>query len=1229
MTNSSKRMLALLLAVVITVAMFPVTASAATVSGGDAYSGSYQSYCTATDYYGQVNWNFDKDTGTLTISGTGSTNKAYDGSYEQPWNVFRNAIQTVTIKEGITNIGALEFKGYSNLTSVTIPDSVTRIGYRAFQSCTKLKDVILGNGVTLIEEYAFYNCDSLTSISIPDSVTSVGYNAFYSCDRLQYNVYNNAKYLGNSKNPYMVLVKASSTSITSCDIYNDAKIICDSAFYNCSKLTSITIPDSVTTIGYSAFRSCDSLTSVTIGDGVTTIGDYAFYSCENLASVTIGDGVTTIGYSAFYYCRKLTNITVPEGVTTIGDYAFYYCRKLTNITIPDSITYIGDSAFYRCNNLEYNNDNNVRYLGNNNNPYVLLVYATGTDFTTYEIPDGTKVIYDSAFRSCYDLTSITIPDSVTTIGDGAFSGCESLKSITIPDGVTAISSGAFRYCVSLTSITIPDSVTTIGEDAFYCCYQLKDVYITDPSAWCTIAFDSSYGNPMYYADSVHILDADGKEVTRVILDNTVTEIPRGAFSNCDSLESITIPDSVTRIAYYAFSGCDGLTNIDIPKSVTSIDLDVFSDCNNLLSFSVDKNNPNYASEGGALFNKDKTVLLTVPGATVDYIVPQGVTTINSYAFSSNYVDDYDRTGWRSVSIPTSVTTIKDLPPSYYSGIKIYYTGTESQWKSIEGVYGNENVEYNHTHDYSLFPAKPVAATCTAYGYTERTCAYGETFRQVTAAALGHDYSGTVTVVPSTCEAQGYTQTQCIRCDAVNKTDYVDSLGHKMVAMAAKKATCTEDGNTAGVACERCKKAGANFALLPATGHSDENVDGICDSCNVEIKSDIALNEQKQIQGSYDITYLLFVPQRSGNYTFTSISNRDTKGYIFDAKKAQLYYNDNSGDDNNFSITCHLTAGKIYYLGARLWDGSGSFNVKITYEGNSCKHANWEFFDQQEPTCTKVGYTAGVYCTDCKEWAAGHRKIVAKGHSYAKATCTKAKTCINCNATEGKAAGHKYTNDCDTACDTCGAKRTIKHNYQTKTTKATTKANGKIVKSCKVCANVASTTTIYQIKSVTLSTTKYTYSGKKKTPSVTVKDSKGKTLKKDTDYTVSYASGRTNVGTYTVAVTFKGNYSGSQALSFTIVPKAPSINKLTGKSKSIEVKLNKQTTQTSGYEIEYSTSKSFKSSKKTTISSNKTTKKTIKSLKKKTKYYVRVRAYKTVSGKKIYSSWSGYKSVKTK
>lgn len=163
--------------------------------------------------------------------------------------------------------------------------------------------------------------------------------------------------------------------------------------------------------------------------------------------------------------------------------------------------------------------------------------------------------------------------------------------------------------------------------------------------------------------------------------------------------------------------------------------------------------------------------------------------------------------------------------------------------------------------------------------------------------------------------------------------------------------------------------------------------------------------------------------------------------------------------------------------------------------------------------------------------------------------------------------------------------------------------------------------------VTLSTKTYTYNGKVKTPGVTVK-ADGKTLAKNF-YDVSYSSGRKKVGTYKVTVTLKGDYEGSKTVTFKINPKKTSIKKVKKAKKAFKVTWKKQKTQVTGYQIQYSLKKNFKSAKIKTVKSNKRTSLKVKKLKKNKKYYVRVRTYKKVSGTTYHSSWSKKKTVRTR
>ncbi|HIG84602.1 MAG TPA: leucine-rich repeat domain-containing protein [Verrucomicrobia bacterium] len=113
--------------------------------------------------------------------------------------------------------------------------------------------------------------------------------------------------------------------------------------------TNYTIPDSVTSIGQSAFFQCTSLTSITIPDSVTSIGGNAFLGCSSLISITIGDNVTSIGDWAFNLCTGLTSITIGASVTSIGEMAFWDCTSLTGITFRGNAPTLGGDVFLGVN----------------------------------------------------------------------------------------------------------------------------------------------------------------------------------------------------------------------------------------------------------------------------------------------------------------------------------------------------------------------------------------------------------------------------------------------------------------------------------------------------------------------------------------------------------------------------------------------------------------------------------------------------------------------------------------------------------------------------------------------------------------------------------------------------------------------------------------------------------------------------------------------------------------
>ncbi|MBD5399045.1 MAG: leucine-rich repeat protein [Treponema sp.] len=311
----------------------------------------------------------------------------------------------VVIPDGVTEIGSTAFNRCKNLESVTIPASVKSIDKGdsfsgAFFSCTKLKTVTMSNGMENIGEYAFFGCTSLTSVTIPSSVTSIGNESFDKCTNLMNVIYTGTladwcaidwkNYAANPLYNGNAMLYINNSAVKDVKIPNNVTEIKKHAFYGYKNLTSVTIPVSVTSIGSNAFAGCTGLTKVTytgtltdwcaidwenslanplhnekailyinglavtdvvIPNSVTEIKKLAFYWYNNLTSVTIPNNVKSIGKAAFSECTNLTSVMIDDGATSIGDSAFFSCKNLTRVTIPSSVESIGENAFYSCTNL--------------------------------------------------------------------------------------------------------------------------------------------------------------------------------------------------------------------------------------------------------------------------------------------------------------------------------------------------------------------------------------------------------------------------------------------------------------------------------------------------------------------------------------------------------------------------------------------------------------------------------------------------------------------------------------------------------------------------------------------------------------------------------------------------------------------------------------------------------------------------------------------------------------
>lgn len=587
-------------------------------------------------------------------------------------------LASVSIGETVVDIGESAFKDCISLESIAIPKSVKVIGAAAFWNCESLytvyitdikawceisfesslanplafaeslsvggeivTDLRIPDGVSLINNNAFYGYDALERVTIPDSVTEIGAAVFADCPSLEYNEYDNAYYLGNENNPYLLLAGAKSTDITECNIHKDTKLIHSSAFADCTELLGITLPEAVTEINAFVFSGCTSLRSVTVSERLEKIGD-----------------------SAFAYCEALESFATPSTVREIGSYAFFDCISLGSVTIPESVRVLGEEAFGGCTAPDYNEYDNAYYLGDAQNPYRWLIKAKSNEITECNVHADTKYIYSRAFNGCEYLSAITIPDGVLEIGSYAFAYCHSISSISLPVSVTSVGDYAFEYCNNLESVTLSKRINSIGKGAFSACESLVSITVDAENT----DYKSIDGSLYSYDGSVLVQYAVGKLDTQFTVPDSVTKILFAAFHSAKNIETLILPDTVSEIEPNAFFGCE-IKHLTAPADFISafskahlltvsasgktLKTGTFTGCENL--HTVTLLGGIYKIEDFAFSNCASLTAVIIP-SSVTHIEPQaffGCTALSSAEFEKT--DGWYRTYYASESSGASIS----------------------------------------------------------------------------------------------------------------------------------------------------------------------------------------------------------------------------------------------------------------------------------------------------------------------------------------------------------------------------------------------------------------------------------------------------------------------------------------------------------------------------------------------------------------------------------------------
>lgn len=668
---------------------------------------------------------------------------------EVPSCAFENctSLGVVTLSDNVKTIASRAFEGCSALEAITIPESLEIIEDKAFYQ-SSLKSLVLPNTLKTIGNHAFYECSGLESLTLSNSLESIGQNAFEGCSLTTIDFPASLKSIGSSA---FYSTKLESVVFTK----GDGGLTIGANAFSVYSLTSVTFAEGLETIEGSAFRHCQ-ITNVELPEGLKSIGSYCFYDCSKLSSVTLpstlhyvgtgafgntqwvkgqlaeDDGIIYYGSVAYSYTKNTEvdeSITIKDGTRGIGEY-FASGKKIKAVEFPSTIEFIGNEAF------------------------------KGTNIKKLIFNEGLKEISESSFANCSQLAEIELPSTLKAIGKYAFKGCTSLSKIVIPEGVEQLgvpSYGAFDGCSGITQFTLnaknlskessigkleniakliiggevqvlPSKfVTTSGnlrvsfvdrssESTLFignkslpydnmttltlpnCKIELDDwafggvkipieipgiVTAMGDGAFCGLGMSGSgvKGSIRLSEDITTLYDgafAGCKDITSISLPNTITSISKSAFYNCSSLLSIELPRKLESIEDDAFDYCSSLTSIKIPASVTSIGKKAFYYCSSLESVEM----------------------------------PEGLQSIGEYAFQ-------DCSSLTSISIPDGVTRIEDR--TFYrcdnlsticfgSGISEIGSEAFSQCSNLSDVYVSDmakwcSISFAKYNDGPLYYAK--------------------------------------------------------------------------------------------------------------------------------------------------------------------------------------------------------------------------------------------------------------------------------------------------------------------------------------------------------------------------------------------------------------------------------------------------------------------------------------------------------------------------------------------
>ena len=597
-----------------------------------------------------------------------------------PSNCFRNCnIENITFSDTIEKIGDSAFEN-NILTNLVLPKNLKEIGDSAFENCN-IENIVFNDKLEKIDDSAFADI-SANEIILPDSLKTIGSSIFKGgkvlklvlgkgLEKADESLFYGMKYLIDVYN-LSSISNLKFNSDVDVDVHNSLDEGVSFIDYNGYIFKNNVLVCYIGKEKYLKMPQIDEINNPLINN--YKLGKGLFNDDDNIVKVTIPGFVEEIPSGVFYSCDSLQEVVLEEGITKMLS-SFENCNSV-KVELPETIEYV----YYTYGRVGYNVNNftDGLYLGNKNNPYLVLLQS---GVKNPVVNNKTKVIASDAFKYT-DSREIVISDSVTHISSYAFSSCRNLIKITL--GKNVVFMGDEMNMLKLTEIyNLSNMDIKIGKDAIihksldeescilkYYDYTFKkyndEYYLLDYQGHnMVLKLPMSFSCGDEKIDTYHIAPNAFRltDIKMVEMPNGISSIGEYAFSGCDYLTTVSIPNSVTKIENHAFYDCESLNSINLSKGITEIETSVFADDISLNEIVIPEGVTSIGDN--AFYNCSKLTSITIPSSVktignrtfyscdclTNVNLSSGIETIGSEAFSHS--------GLKSIKIPEGVTSIGD------------------------------------------------------------------------------------------------------------------------------------------------------------------------------------------------------------------------------------------------------------------------------------------------------------------------------------------------------------------------------------------------------------------------------------------------------------------------------------------------------------------------------------------------------------------------------------------